>query len=900
MSLSKQWRGAYVCLCCPSKSGTRSFASNPKYSNSTLANQQPADGSSFVDPYHSYSPSISLTAKRDNLNGNGLSPPQPASDKGEPNTAEPPQQSEAKTGEKIDRRRCLLSAQLKSIDTFSEVTKKLSEGSKPTALLEDATKRMLTKRVSRSEKTLIATIRKIYSGKTVEDVARDSNVLQKLGRRTTLDTATADLVARLTRSGLLKTPLQSPRRKEVLQQDVDSPSMGSEPILPSRRVLGSVKLKERPARSRELRRLRPEERLVKSRERAVQAPAKISGREAKGGSTEVVVPPTSKKEYTFPSTIEAVAVSISALPRNGPEVPTLCHDLSRVLFNPGIYQLQDPRSRVYNFDPYLEKIMPVSEFDFKILKEYITSSRDRTLHSLALEHGKKYVGSSSSMTATLAQFHFLLSHWRDINTNLLSKGFPDTMKSFTIIQRSPSSVFLRYQDGVYAMDADKEYDSANILMSLGKSMEKLLTKEPQTFERYRKNSETKIPEEERGAPEAYQYTHAGDFLMRAQLDAYDPRLPGSGTFDLKTRAVASIRHNVMKHEEGVGYQIKTRFGDWESYEREYYDMMRSAFLKYSLQVRLGLMDGIFVAFHNIERIFGFQYVSLPEMDLALHGQDDTTLGDAEFKFSVELLNRILNRATERFPKRSLRLQFETRDLLAGGVFMQIFAVPMDEASIDAIQTSKKEAIDAFEQRLINPEMYGQAKEVEYFEALGKVHKLSTDASVNSSGPSSSADCNESAISEVSALLDEQPSVDGVAGEDIQELPKKGQSCSTEASNDSKTNKKDGPAIELLVLKLRIQNRVNGKIVKRPVSLNFLDNWDVDYSMEEETKVSSAQAQYRASNARRRTAFDRPEANSAANYYLRMLREMASRGAEWRRDQDERDAGRKQVVLYEGR
>ena len=232
--------------------------------------------------------------------------------------------------------------------------------------------------------------------------------------------------------------------------------------------------------------------------------------------------------------------------------------------------------------------------------------------------------------------------------------------------------------------------------------------------------------------------------------------------------------------------------------------------------------------------------------------------------------------------------------------MQIFAVPMDEASIDAIQTSKKEAIDAFEQRLTNPEIYRQAQEVENVEGQGKVHKPSTDATGNSLRASSSADCSESAVPEVGAILDEPPAVDGFVAEDIQELPKNGQSCSDEASDDSKTEKKDGPAIELLALKLRIQNRVIGKIVKRPVSLTSDDNWDIDYSMEEETRVASAHAQYRASNTRRRTAVDRPEANSAANYYLRMLREMASRGAEWRRDQDELDAGRKQVVLYEGR
>lgn len=43
--------------------------------------------------------------------------------------------------------------------------------------------------------------------------------------------------------------------------------------------------------------------------------------------------------------------------------------------------------------------------------------------------------------------------------------------------------------------------------------------------------------------------------MRAQLDCRDPRLPGSGVFDIKTRAVAPIRldvHNYkVSHDAGV-------------------------------------------------------------------------------------------------------------------------------------------------------------------------------------------------------------------------------------------------------------------------------------------------------------------------------------------------------------
>lgn len=347
--------------------------------------------------------------------------------------------------------------------------------------------------------------------------------------------------------------------------------------------------------------------------------------------------------------INAVDLDITAVKVDQPPVPTLAYGLERVLFNPGVYHLQDPRSQVYNFDPYLQTIMPPSEFDFSALKEYITSSRDEALISIAEEHGKRYVGSSSSMTGVLAQFHFLLSQWRKINTSMVSRGFPDKLDSFTLIQRCPTAIFLRWKDGTYAIDADKEFATSNVLSMLGKSMEKLLTLKTEDFERYRKSNPEEVPEEARNTRDSFHYSTMGDFLMRSQLDAHDPRLPGTGMFDLKTRAVVTVRMNIADPVQGSGYEIQGRLGEWESYEREYFDMIRSAFLKYSLQVRMGRMDGIFVAFHNTERIFGFQYVSLEEMDLALHGQSDTTLGNQEFKLSIDLLNTVLNKATERFP-----------------------------------------------------------------------------------------------------------------------------------------------------------------------------------------------------------------------------------------------------------
>ncbi|KAL8970042.1 MAG: hypothetical protein Q9183_001705 [Haloplaca sp. 2 TL-2023] len=397
--------------------------------------------------------------------------------------------------------------------------------------------------------------------------------------------------------------------------------------------------------------------------------------------------------------LEADKLEITALDLEQPPVPGLSHGLERVLFNPGVYHLQDPRSRVYNFNPYLQSIMPVNEFDFKALKEYITSSRDTALRDLASTHDKRYVGSSSSMTAILAHFHFLLSQWRPINTSMLSREFPEKhVYKFTEIQRTPTAIFLKWRDGSYAIDADKEFATANILMSLGKSMEKLLILGTEDFERYRKSSPDKHSVGDQTAPESYHYSTMGDFIMRSQLDAHDPRLPGTGMFDLKTRAVVSVRMDMENYEESKGYQIKSRQGAWESYEREYYDMIRAAFLKYSLQVRMGRMDGIFVAFHNIDRIFGFQYISLAEMDSTLHSQWDTSLGDQEFKLSVSLLNEVLNKATEKYPNTSLRLHFETRE--AQTPFMYIFAEPVTEDQITAIQTANDAKVQAIEDELM--------------------------------------------------------------------------------------------------------------------------------------------------------------------------------------------------------
>ncbi|KAL4782266.1 mitochondrial protein Pet127-domain-containing protein [Aspergillus varians] len=587
--------------------------------------------------------------------------------------------------------------------------------------------------------------------------------------------------------------------------------------------------------------------------------------EKKNSSKEPIVRKLRSREFPQPPTLLSSSITsrvhdkltsskptVKEVDVETQPVPGLSYGLERVLFNPGVYHLRDPRSRVFNFDPYLGTVMPVTEFDFTALKDYITSSKDDNLRNIAIANKKKYIGSSSSMTGVLSHFHYLLSAWRPINTESISQGFTDDMKSFTRIMRAPAAMILRYQDGVYAIDADKEFDSANILMNLGKSMEKLLTLPKDEFERYRRTHQNKITaEEEALCPESYHYSTMGDFLMRSQLDAHDPRLPGTGMFDLKTRAVVSIRMDARDFEKGLGYQIKSRFGMFESYEREYFDMIRSAFLKYSLQVRIGRMDGIFVAFHNIERIFGFQYISLPEMDQALHGQSDTALGDAEFRLSLQLWNKILDKATAKYPKRSLRFHFECRDTVIP--YMYIFFEPVTDDEIHAIQNKNKAEIDDYQQRILNLEAKGDDQ----------------DAS--------------------STQQDDQSPEDATTTADVP--PESEAATNADASPDTEQR-------ELSGIFLTLVNRHNGSRVERPNDFSAKHSWSVEYEMSdlEGPKIHHL---YQACITRRKKLLSdgrEDVSGEPVSFYIQKLRKLAREGRKARKKEDKIDKQQGVTVL----
>ncbi|TPX61683.1 hypothetical protein PhCBS80983_g00912 [Powellomyces hirtus] len=332
-------------------------------------------------------------------------------------------------------------------------------------------------------------------------------------------------------------------------------------------------------------------------------------------------------------------------------VPRLAHGLDSVLFESEPQFLKDPSTGAYNFDPWLKNICQPEDFDYDVLPAYMIASEDKALLDAARKHDKKYVSSTSSFTGILAKMYLLISHHKPIDKSSFSASFETQPSFLTSSSRAPTSVILRHVNGTYAIDSEKSNKEWNILQILGKSMEKMLTAAPEEFDLCRKENSHKLTEEMKDK-DYHRFAKVEQFLLRAQIDCYHPDLPHK-TFDLKTRATLAVRMNPATCKENLDYKLNLLRGDILSFEREDFDMLRSAMLKYSFQVRIGGMDGVFVCYHNTDEVFGFQYLPLTKMDQQLFG--NSLFAQQAFALSVKVCQMVFDRVTKDFPGQSLRI-----------------------------------------------------------------------------------------------------------------------------------------------------------------------------------------------------------------------------------------------------
>jgi len=229
------------------------------------------------------------------------------------------------------------------------------------------------------------------------------------------------------------------------------------------------------------------------------------------------------------------------------------------------------------------KIDDSQTINWKAIGDFVTSSCDSTLLRLAKQSGVKITCSTSSSTSFLSHLYFMVSRFKELNVKPLI-NFSDDLATFTARVRRPVVTILRkrpeYND-IWAIDSHpgKRPPSNQILINVGFIVERKLTTSPTEFNsKYIKNESRSQFKYEH---DAYRFTRFQNMLVRAQLDCIHEGINGnSKIFDLKTRATKSIRYNVEEYEKHKGYKIHRLLGKHNSFEKEIYDMARSAFLKY--------------------------------------------------------------------------------------------------------------------------------------------------------------------------------------------------------------------------------------------------------------------------------------------------------------------------------
>eukprot|EP00188_Purpureofilum_apyrenoidigerum_P000962 Plantae.Rhodophyta-Purpureofilum_apyrenoidigerum.ctg14918.p1 GENE.Plantae.Rhodophyta-Purpureofilum_apyrenoidigerum.ctg14918~~Plantae.Rhodophyta-Purpureofilum_apyrenoidigerum.ctg14918.p1 ORF type:complete len:635 (+),score=133.71 Plantae.Rhodophyta-Purpureofilum_apyrenoidigerum.ctg14918:1082-2986(+) len=339
-------------------------------------------------------------------------------------------------------------------------------------------------------------------------------------------------------------------------------------------------------------------------------------------------------------------------PANDP--PRLEHGLESVLAYTGAVPLFDEKKGKFNFTESLKSISQPHEIREDAMPEFVRASKHEGLRRVAERLGNvRYRSSTSSVTKTLSLIYQAISNYRAASLDGMTLNFNQRRNGFARHVYIPTVLSLHPEDKASRSRAfdcgDYGVQGETILSKLGESLERFLTMSSTAFEEKLLKSasdEAKPRERLKDTGQAYNYTTVGDILIRSQLDCHRKVDNKSDFFEIKSRAVAPIRYQLSKYEAFLDYKIDRGVGTMNSYELEFYDMIRTAFLRYSLQVRLGRMSGAFICYHNTKEIFGFEYIRREEMERYAFGSE--MWADIAFDTTMKLLKEILDTATKTF------------------------------------------------------------------------------------------------------------------------------------------------------------------------------------------------------------------------------------------------------------
>lgn len=331
--------------------------------------------------------------------------------------------------------------------------------------------------------------------------------------------------------------------------------------------------------------------------------------------------------------------------------PTLKSNLIEVVRNPGIYPLSSIE-KMSNQELKFFKNLPTPEMiELENLDTYMRPYEDPNLKKLMNTNNYKYCSSTSGIGETLAHFFYKLINFKSPHFYNLSEDYINAPLKYMMFQRKPANIVLRkLENKKFSISKNSVFDSKIefILLKMGKYMEKLFTNNEEEFEKkYLKisgdKSEIVFKEED-----YFKFIGYDKILLRSQIDCGGKDKSGKDiVFEIKTRAVAPIRYDVFNYKDYLDYDVNSLHGIHSSYEREFYDLIRGAFLKYLFQLKIGGMDGALISYHNTQRIFGFEYISLVDMERRILG--NSNFSNIIFKASLKLLQETLDQIVKDFP-----------------------------------------------------------------------------------------------------------------------------------------------------------------------------------------------------------------------------------------------------------
>jgi hypothetical protein len=379
-------------------------------------------------------------------------------------------------------------------------------------------------------------------------------------------------------------------------------------------------------------------------------------------------------------------------------------NLIHVVQNPGIYTLQSVKRLNKNTNLRLIESLPTPEqIQFENLDTYMRPYEDPNLKAMMKQYNYKYSSSTSGIGEALAHFFYKLTNFKSPHFYSLSEHYVNEPLKFMMFQRKPASISLhKIKDSLgtrYAISKNNLFDSKDefILLKMGKYMEKIFTHSPEEFEKlYMKGGSKSQPSAEEillKEDDYFKFVGYDNILLRSQIDCGGKDKEGNDiVFEIKTRAVAPIRYDVHGYQDYLDYEVSSLYGRHSSYEREYYDLIRGAFLKYLFQLKIGGMKGALVSYHNTQKIFGFEYISLLDMERRILG--NSNFSDIIFKASLKMIEEVLDQITSDFPE---------PDKLLIGVYanewkgtLDIFVEIVDENSYkDYDKVKPREIIDYY-------------------------------------------------------------------------------------------------------------------------------------------------------------------------------------------------------------